>query len=50
MLHKDHTYLINKGKSRNTFLSYINNSQIFFEEMGVNPNSYVISNNIKNGR
>lgn len=46
---KDRTYLINKVNYQNIPLSYINNFQIFFEEMGVNPNSYVISDDIKNG-
>ncbi|EJV87827.1 tyrosine-type recombinase/integrase [Bacillus cereus] len=47
MLHKYRNYLIDKGKSQNTVLSYINDLQIFFQEMGVNPDSYVISNDIK---
>ncbi|MEE3961871.1 MULTISPECIES: tyrosine-type recombinase/integrase [Bacillus cereus group] len=47
MLHKYRNYLIDKGKSRNTVLSYINDLQIFFQQMGVNPDSYVISNDIK---
>ncbi|MBY0037324.1 tyrosine-type recombinase/integrase [Bacillus bombysepticus] len=47
MLHKYRNYLIDKGKSRNTVLSYINDLQIFFQEMGVNPDSYVISSDIK---
>ncbi|MED1555690.1 tyrosine-type recombinase/integrase [Bacillus paramycoides] len=47
MLHKYRNYLIDKGKSQNTVLSYINDLQIFFQEMEVNPDSYVISNDIK---
>ncbi|MCU5110920.1 tyrosine-type recombinase/integrase [Bacillus wiedmannii] len=47
MLHKYRNYLIDKGKSQNTVISYINDLQIFFQEMGVNPDSYVISNDIK---
>ncbi|AZJ20082.1 integrase [Bacillus wiedmannii bv. thuringiensis] len=47
MLHKYHNYLIDKGKSQNTVLSYINDLQIFIQEMRVNPDSYVISNDIK---
>ncbi|MED2246811.1 tyrosine-type recombinase/integrase, partial [Bacillus thuringiensis] len=47
MLHKYRNYLIDKGKSRNTVISYINDLQVFFQEMGVNPDSYVISNDIK---
>ncbi|PFD40351.1 integrase [Bacillus cereus] len=47
MLHKYRKYLIDKGKSQNTLLSYINDLQIFFQEMRLNPDSYVISNDIK---
>lgn len=47
MLHKYRKYLIDKGKSQNTVLSYINDLQIFFQEMRLNPGSYVISNDIK---
>ncbi|MEI3892473.1 MULTISPECIES: tyrosine-type recombinase/integrase [Bacillus] len=47
MLHKYRNYLIDKGKSQNTLLSYINDLQIFFQEMRLNPDSYVISNDIK---
>ncbi|PDY45526.1 integrase [Bacillus pseudomycoides] len=47
MLHKYRKYLIDKGKSQNTVLSYINDLQIFFQEMRLNPDSYVISNDIK---
>ncbi|EPC8411300.1 tyrosine-type recombinase/integrase [Bacillus thuringiensis] len=47
MLHKYRNYLIDKGKSQNTVLSYINDLQIFFQEMRLNPDSYVISNDIK---
>ncbi|WP_270344267.1 tyrosine-type recombinase/integrase [Bacillus mobilis] len=47
MLHKYSKYLIDKGKSQNTLLSYINDLQIFFQEMRLNPDSYVISNDIK---
>lgn len=47
MLHKYRNYLISNGKSRNTVLSYNNDLQIFFQEMNVNPDSYIISNDIK---
>ncbi|MGH1160299.1 tyrosine-type recombinase/integrase [Bacillus mycoides] len=47
MLHKYRKYLIDKGKSQNTVRSYINDLQIFFQEMRLNPDSYVISNDIK---
>ncbi|CAM4168469.1 integrase [Bacillus manliponensis] len=47
MLHKYRKYLIDKGKSQNTLLSYINDLHIFFQEMRLNPDSYVISNDIK---
>ncbi|WP_336771281.1 tyrosine-type recombinase/integrase [Bacillus bombysepticus] len=47
MLHKYRNYLISNGKSRNTVLSYNNDLQIFFQEMKVNPDSYIISNDIK---
>ncbi|MGX5376461.1 tyrosine-type recombinase/integrase [Bacillus cereus] len=47
MLHKYRNYLINNGKSRNTVLSYNNDLQIFFQEMKVNPDSNVVSNDIK---
>ncbi|MGF9991126.1 tyrosine-type recombinase/integrase [Bacillus mycoides] len=47
MLHKYRKYLIDKGKSQNTVLSYINDLQIFFQEMRLNSDSYVISNDIK---
>ncbi|HDX9591012.1 TPA: tyrosine-type recombinase/integrase [Bacillus pseudomycoides] len=47
MLHKYRNYLIDKGKSQNTIKSYINDLQIFFQETGFSPNSYVISNDIK---
>ncbi|PEM41304.1 tyrosine-type recombinase/integrase [Bacillus pseudomycoides] len=47
MLHKYRKYLIDKGKSQNTVLSYINDLQIFFQEIRLNPDSYVISNDIK---
>ncbi|OUB91306.1 integrase [Bacillus thuringiensis serovar medellin] len=47
MLHKYRNYLINNGKSRNTVLSYYNDLQIFFQEMNVNPDSSIISNDIK---
>ncbi|QWH88399.1 integrase [Bacillus toyonensis] len=47
MLHKYRKYLIDKGKSQNTVLSYINDLQIFFQEMRFNSDSYVISNDIK---
>ena len=36
MLHKYRKYLIDKGKSQNTVLSYINDLQIFFQEMRLN--------------
>lgn len=47
MLYKYRNYLVDKGKSQNTVLSYINDLHIFFQEMGINPDSYVISNDIK---
>ncbi|MCU5605980.1 tyrosine-type recombinase/integrase [Bacillus cereus] len=47
MLHKYRKYLIDKGKSQNTVLSYINDLQIFFQEMRLNLGSYVISSDIK---
>ncbi|PEA52931.1 integrase [Bacillus pseudomycoides] len=47
MLHKYRNYLINKGKSPNTVLSYINDLQMFFQETKLSPDSYVINNDIK---
>lgn len=40
-------YLIDKGKSQNTVRSYFNDFKIFFQEMGVNPDKYVINNDTK---
>ncbi len=42
--HKYRNYLVEQGKSQNTILSYINDLSIFFQETGLDQNSYVISN------